>query len=445
MAWAGGGEQEGYRDRYADRYGGPEAAGGRRDKEPDIKEVPTPVLWLGGLRVPPLTESFMKELFAGFPGLVNVACFEEKKIAYIHFRTTAHASVARAALLERPLAGVKVKVAFAREPQSAHQMRTVGGFNVQDRPSAYHIPGSITRPVDYYDRCGEGEEFLTQNEVEELLGHLREIHPANIRGTQALADWIVRCGEKIKDIVTVIEVRVQDVYMGDPGKRLQIFYLVAYLLKTTLEESEEVYRHLSVRGVLTELCRYLCWNQPPQACSFVDAVLMHLQSNGFVDDDTALDLLLFVKTKPQVEQARQNLAKAAAGELPNQLGLPPPGMPGMGAGMGGMGAMPPPFPAGLPGGLSLQQLQQLNQRFPPPPGPPPAAAPPMQIMGAPGGNAGGANTGGANTGRQRSYTRSASSSRSGRRRRRDKRDRRDRRDRDRSRSRSRDRDRRRRR
>eukprot|EP00756_Hemistasia_phaeocysticola_P003113 Hpha_TRINITY_DN12075_c0_g2::TRINITY_DN12075_c0_g2_i1::g.141265::m.141265 len=420
----------GYRDRYTDRYGGPEASGGRRDREPDIKETPTPVLWLGGLRVPPLTESFMRELFAGFPGLVNVACFEDKKIAYIHFRTTAHASVARAALMERPLSGVKVKVAFAREPQSAHQMRTVGGYSVQDRPSAYHFAPTITRPVDYYDRCGEGEEFLAENEVEELLGHLRELHPSNIRGMQAMADWIVRFGDKIKDIVTVIETRVQDVYMGDPGKRLQIFYLVAYLLKTTLEDSEEVYRHLSVRGVLSELCRHLCWNQPPQACSFVDAVLTHLQSNGFVDDDTALELLQFVKTKVQVEHARQNLAKAAAGDLPGPPGLgglgPPPGMPGF------------PAPPGMPGGLSLQQLQQLNQRFPPPPGPPPAPAP-MQLMAPPGESGGGGGD------RQRSYTRSASDSsrsRSGGRRRR-KRDKRDRRDRDRSRSRDRDRRRRR--
>ena len=88
-------------------------------------EIPSNIVWIGGLLIPPLTETFLNELFAGFPGLINVVVYEEKKIAFVNFQSIQHATLARNSIIGKPLGGVPVKVCFGKPPNSSNQVCVV--------------------------------------------------------------------------------------------------------------------------------------------------------------------------------------------------------------------------------------------------------------------------------------------------------------------------------
>ena len=76
-------------------------------------EFPSNIVWIGGL-APPLNERFLNKMFEGFPGLINVVAYEDKKIAFVNFQTIQAATVCRNALIGKPLAGVPVKVCYGK-------------------------------------------------------------------------------------------------------------------------------------------------------------------------------------------------------------------------------------------------------------------------------------------------------------------------------------------
>eukprot|EP01064_Diplonema_japonicum_P023954 TRINITY_DN3439_c0_g3_i1.p1 TRINITY_DN3439_c0_g3~~TRINITY_DN3439_c0_g3_i1.p1 ORF type:complete len:503 (+),score=110.23 TRINITY_DN3439_c0_g3_i1:102-1511(+) len=291
-------------------------------------EYPSNIVWIGGLHIPPLTERFLVELFSGFPGLVNVVVYSDKKIAFINFQTIQHATVARNSLIGKPLAGVPVKVCYGKPPAATPQAKAMG---FQDNPTTY-ILKNLAPPVDYYAEVNY-PDALTEQEVEDFIDQIREYSPSDPDAIHKSVKWILAREHKIKDVMKLLELRLQDMYLHQPGKRLQALYMLFALLKKAKSEDSAIISVLSRGGYITKIMKVMCWNQAAAAIGFISQVLSGAFEIRTINEGEFLALSSLIKGDAEVQMLKMTYGIAGPGAPPGMmpwgsaplpLGPPPP-------------------------------------------------------------------------------------------------------------------------
>ncbi|KAJ9466557.1 Flowering time control protein FPA [Diplonema papillatum] len=265
-------------------------------------ESPSSIVWIGGLQMPPLNEKFMNDLFADCPGLVNVVVYEDKKIAFVNFTGIPYATAVRNSLIGKPLAGIPIKVLYGKPPGAGAPANRLIGY--PDSPAQYPLP-SIPQPVDYYGGVDQ-PDALSEEEVEELLDHMRALKTYDVQKMKAAVHWVLERDHLIKDTLRVFELRLMDYYLQDVGKRLQACYFYFMLLIACHEdkEYEDVFRLITKGGFTGRLCQIFCWMQPTQAAQYIADVFSRAVEVKAITEEEFLGINAFIKSEAEISQLK---------------------------------------------------------------------------------------------------------------------------------------------
>eukprot|EP01063_Lacrimia_lanifica_P001378 TRINITY_DN10695_c0_g1_i2.p1 TRINITY_DN10695_c0_g1~~TRINITY_DN10695_c0_g1_i2.p1 ORF type:complete len:294 (+),score=103.23 TRINITY_DN10695_c0_g1_i2:46-882(+) len=117
-------------------------------------EYPSNIVWIGGLQ-PPINEESLRTMFAGYEGLDRVAAYDQRGIAFLNFKTIHDATVVRAALIGKPLAGVPVKICYGKASETGPGLAAGTMYTINP----------LRGPVDYYSNVDESPPASAAREL----------------------------------------------------------------------------------------------------------------------------------------------------------------------------------------------------------------------------------------------------------------------------------------
>eukprot|EP01060_Flectonema_neradi_P034114 TRINITY_DN5892_c0_g1_i2.p1 TRINITY_DN5892_c0_g1~~TRINITY_DN5892_c0_g1_i2.p1 ORF type:complete len:272 (+),score=36.29 TRINITY_DN5892_c0_g1_i2:683-1498(+) len=174
------------------------------------------------------------------------------------------------------------------------------GIGDSSTTTAYQVK-QLHQPVDYYEGV-DLPDALSPQEVEELLDHMRGLHPEHPQKLQSMVSWAMVRSHSVRDIIHLLDIRSLDNYMNDAGKRLQFLYFYFELLRHAKTDEPELLNSLVHSPKMYEVVKTLCWNQPASSCVHITQVFAAAHELGILSDQMFIDMNSLIKSPDELDQ-----------------------------------------------------------------------------------------------------------------------------------------------